>query len=139
MAGHNRRLVSVALGCSLLTGLAVAKSDPPGSAPPVSPAAVAPPIEAPATPEDKRIFGVLPNYRTAEASLPFAPLTARQKFTIAFKDSFDWPVYPTSAAFAMLYQLENQNPSFGQGMSGYAKRFAGPYGDQMIGHMITES
>ena len=35
-------------------------------------------------PEDKRIFGVLPNYRTAEAALPFAPLSARQKFRIAF-------------------------------------------------------
>ena len=58
--------------------------------------------------------------------------------TIAGKDSFDWPVYPTAAAFATLYQLENQNPSFGQGMSGYAKRFAAAYGDQMIGNMMTE-
>jgi hypothetical protein len=58
--------------------------------------------------------------------------------TIAFKDSFDLPVYPTAAAFAALYQLENQNPSFGQGMAGYAKRFATSYGDQMIGNMMTE-
>jgi len=104
----------------------------------VVPAAVVPATEAPATPEDKRIFGVLPNYRTAEASIPFSRLSPRQKFNIAFKDSFDWPVYPTAAAFATLYQLENQNPSFGQGMSGYAQRFAGAYGDQMIGNMMTE-
>jgi hypothetical protein len=58
--------------------------------------------------------------------------------TIAFKDSFDWPVYPTAGAFALLYQLENQNPSFGQGMAGYAKRLATSYGDQMIGNMMTE-
>jgi hypothetical protein len=62
----------------------------------VAPAAVVPATEAPATqssatPEDKRIFGVLPNYRTAEASIPFAPLSTRQKMTIAYKDSFDWP------------------------------------------------
>lgn len=58
--------------------------------------------------------------------------------TIAFKDSFDLPVYPTAAAFALLYQLEDQNPSFGQGTAGYAKRFAAAYGDQMIGNMMTE-
>lgn len=58
--------------------------------------------------------------------------------TIAYKDSFDWPIIPTSAAFAALYQLENQNPSFGQGMTGYAKRLATSYGDQMIGNMMTE-
>ena len=58
--------------------------------------------------------------------------------TIAAKDSFDWPVYPTAALFATLYQLENQNPSFGQGMAGYAKRFGTAYGDQMIGNMMTE-
>src|ERR1051325_6701892 len=92
----------------------------------------------PATPEDKRVFGVIPNNRTTEASLPFVPITAKRKMTIAYKDSFDWPVYPTAAAFAALYQLEDQNPSFGQGMSGYAKRFATSYGDQMVGNMMTE-
>jgi len=89
-------------------------------------------------PEDKRIFGVLPNNRTTENSIPFHPITAKQKMTIAYKDSFDWPVYPTSGLFATLYQLENQNPSFGQGMAGYAKRLATSYGDQMIGNMMTE-
>jgi hypothetical protein len=88
--------------------------------------------------EDKRVFGVIPNNRTTEASLPFTPITAKRKMTIAYKDSFDWPVYPTAAAFAALYQLEDQNPSFGQGMQGYAKRFACAYGDQMIGNMMTE-
>ena len=89
-------------------------------------------------PEDKRIFGVLPNNRTTEESIPFHSITAKQKVTIAFKDSFDWPVFPTSALFATLYQIENQNPSFGQGMQGYAKRFGTAYGDQMIGNMMTE-
>ena len=88
--------------------------------------------------EDKRVFGVIPNNRTTEGSLPFAPITAKRKMTIAFKDSFDWPVYITSGLFASLYQLEDQNPSFGQGMSGYAKRYAASYGDQMIGNMMTE-
>lgn len=104
----------------------------PSDTPAVSPG---PPVQVQ---EDKRIFGVLPNNRTTESSVPFHHITAMQKMTIAFKDSFDWPVYPTAGLFATLYQLEDQNPSFGQGMQGYAKRLATAYGDQMIGNMMTE-
>ncbi len=57
------------------------------------------PADSPASPavpvEDKRAYGVLPNYRTAELDSPFKALTAKQKVTIAFKDSFDGAVYPT--------------------------------------------
>ena len=90
-------------------------------------------------PIDKRIFGVLPNYRTADGSAPFVPISATRKFYIASKDSFDYPVYLTSALFAGLYQLENQNPSFGQGVKGYAKRLGASYGDQAIGNLMTEA
>jgi hypothetical protein len=84
------------------------------------------------------MFGVLPNNRTTEASIPFHSISGRQKMHIAFMDSFDWPVFPTAAAFAGLYQIENQNPAFGQGMKGYVQRFATAYGDQMIGNFLTE-
>jgi hypothetical protein len=87
---------------------------------------------------DKRIFGVLPNYRTAEDTGVYEPITPKQKFRIALKDSFDWPNYLVSAAFAGMYQLENSNPSFGQGMEGYAKRYATSYADQVIGNTMTE-
>ncbi len=88
---------------------------------------------------DKRIFGVLPNYRTADGTAPFAPITTRRKFYIAAKDSFDYPVYLTAAAFAGYYQLDNENPSFGQGLKGYAKRLATSYGDQAVGNLMTEA
>ncbi len=88
---------------------------------------------------DKRAYGVLPNYRTAEASAAYHPLTAREKFYIGFKDSTDYPVYFLSAAFAGLYQLEDSHPSFGQGIKGYSKRLATGYADQAIGNMMAES
>lgn len=114
----------IALACTLLGGTGLAQDN--GQTVPVQ------------APEDKRIFGVLPNNRTTEASIPFHAITTKQKMTIAFKDSFDLTVYPTAALFAGLYQLENQNPSFGQGMAGYAKRFGTAYGDQLTGNMMTE-
>ena len=88
--------------------------------------------------QDKRIFGVLPNYRTAEDSCPFSPITPKQKFAIAAKDSFDYPVYFISGAFSALYQLDDQNPSFGQGLKGYGKRYGAAYGDQAIGNILAE-
>jgi len=107
--------------------------------PPVSAASVGPqPPPQPGTP-DKRIFGVLPNYRTAESSADVEPLTTKQKFTIASKDSFDWPSYVLAGGLAGLSQLENSEASFGQGMKGYAKRYAGGVGDQIIGNMMTEA
>src|SRR5664279_1007622 len=39
-----------------------------------------------------RVFGVLPNYRTADASQEGTVLTPRQKLDIAGKDSFDYPL-----------------------------------------------
>jgi hypothetical protein len=126
MPGHQRKRARLFLAFLWFAGVALGQSD---SATPATPAVPA---------EDKRVFGVIPNYRTAENALPFVPISAKRKMTIAYKDSFDWPVIPTAAAFATLYQLENQNPSFGQGMAGYAKRLATSYGDQMIGNMMTE-
>src|SRR4051794_7829078 len=76
----------------------------------------------PAQEIDKHAFGVLPNYRTADGSLPFKPITAKYKMTIAVKDSFDGPLYVIGGIFAGIYQLQNQNPSFGQGVKGYAHR-----------------
>jgi hypothetical protein len=89
--------------------------------------------------QDKRVFGVFPNYRTTDGNVEFQPVTPKQKLLIGLKDSFDWPVYLTGGAFAGLYQLENQNPSFGQGMKGYGRRFGTALGDQIIGNMMTES
>jgi len=105
------------------------------------PIATQPPAaDAPQTPQiDKRIFGVLPNYRTADGSAPFTPITTKRKFYIASKDSFDYPVVLLSAAFAALYQLEDQDPSFGQGVKGYGKRLATSYGDQAVGNLMTEA
>ena len=80
----------------------------------------------------------MPNYRTVEGSKPFSPLTAKQKLTIATKDTIDGPSYVLAGLFAGLYQLENQNPSFGQGLKGYAHRYVTAIADQDIGNYMTE-
>jgi hypothetical protein len=124
---------------SLACNGALAQQSGSGSAPevvakPASPNSLDPP-QAP----DKRMFGVLPNYRTVEDSADVEPLTTKRKFYIASKDSFDYPIYFLSAAFAGISQLENENADFGQGLKGYAKRYGAAYVDQMLGNMMTEA
>ena len=93
----------------------------------------------PGSAQDKRIFGVLPNYRTADGSMPFSPITTKQKFTIARKDTFDYPSYALAAAFSGISQLDNSNASFGQGLKGYARRYGSAIADQDIGNFMTEA
>src|ERR1700722_5103218 len=134
------RLAHVAVLC-LACGLACFAQDvpapPPGS---VQPAVQKPKEDDAAVqmPEDKRVFGVIPNNRTTENSIPFKRITAAHKLKIAALDSFDWPTYITGGLFAGLYQLENSSPSFGQGTAGYFRRFGTASGDQIIGNMMTE-
>jgi hypothetical protein len=104
-------------------------SDPPS----VQPGQTQPP------PPDKRVFGVLPNYRTANESAVYTPITAKQKFIIASKDSFDYPLLGLAAVIAAEGQWENANPSFGQGWAGYGKRVGTSYADQVIGNMMSEA
>jgi hypothetical protein len=88
--------------------------------------------------EDKRVLGVIPNYRTAETTPDYHPISARYKLTIAAKDSFDYPLVGLGGAFAALYQLENTHPQFGQETGGYIRRLSTAYADQAIGNMLTE-
>lgn len=90
-------------------------------------------------PPDKRVFGVLPNYRTANDTGVYTPISTKQKFIIASKDSFDYPLVLLSGAIAGFGQLTNQNPSFGQGLAGYGRRLGTGYADQAIGNMMTEA
>ncbi len=94
---------------------------------------------ATAATQDTHIFGVLPNYRTVEGSKPFSPLTTKQKFTIATKDTLDTPSYALAGVFAGISQLNNGNPSFGQGLKGYARRYASAVADQDMGNFMTEA
>jgi hypothetical protein len=94
--------------------------------------------DPPEPPGGTHVFGVLPNYRTVNASEVTGPLTARQKLSIARKDSFDVPLVLLAAALAGIGQWADQNPSYGQGMAGFGKRMAAGYADQSLGNLMTE-
>src|SRR5262249_17160352 len=86
---------------------------------------------------DKRLFGVLPNYRTADGSVPFSPISKRQKLSIATHDSFDWPTYIT-AGFLTAVTPGSNSREYGTGLESFANRYARWSADQIIGNMLTE-
>src|SRR5271168_426722 len=98
-----------------------------------TPSSPAPSSQDQEPPGGKRVFGVLPNYRTADISQEGIPISARQKFIIASKDSFDYPLVLLAGAFVGVGQLADQQPSFGQGLKGYAHRLVTNYADQAMG------
>jgi hypothetical protein len=93
----------------------------------------------PPAPADKRIFWIIPNYRTFPSLKDYKPLTVKAKFKIATQDSFDRGTVALAAAFAGQGQLTNSNPSFGQGMKGYAHYFATAFADFAVGNYMTEA
>jgi len=101
-----------------------------------------PAAEVPATaakPGHDRVLGVLPNYRTAELTDVYQPISVKRKFYIGYKDSTDYPIYGLSAVLAGLGQWTDQHPEYGQGLKGFGKRYAATISDQLIGNFLTES
>jgi hypothetical protein len=136
-----KRLQPVLLIFTSVAASAWAQQDP-SAAPPASPSTASPaPIQPGQTqePPDKRVFGVLPNYRTANETAVYTPITTKQKFIIGAKDSFDYPLVLLAGAFAGMGQLTNQHPQFGQGLAGFGRRLGTGYADQAIGNMMTEA
>lgn len=96
----------------------------------------------PTTDEDaapKRIFGIIPNYRTTRNQTDYMPLSSGEKYRIAAKESFDPGTLVLSGLFAGESHLTKSTPSFGQGPSGYARYYAASYGDFVIGDFMTEA
>ena len=93
----------------------------------------------PPEPEQKRIFYIIPNFRTSPSLAHYTPLTAAQKFKIATQDSFDRGTFVLGAVFAGEAQLAGDSPSFGTGASAYGRYFATSYADFVIGDYMTEA
>jgi len=132
--------------CALIVAVTVLSipsfGQQPGPSPPVPGVAktntLSPCDPSPQT-ESKRIFGIVPNYRTSPCLQNYKPLTTKEKFKIASQDSFDRGTVMLAAAFAGEGQLTNANPSFGQGAAGYARYFGASYADFAIGNYMTEA
>jgi hypothetical protein len=97
-----------------------------------SPDPVIPVLPAPAVVplNEERILKVIPDYQTIEdSSQPVAPMTVRQKFNLAWRETIDPFNIGTAAMTAATSQLHNDTPKYGKSWSNYGARFGAAIGD----------
>jgi len=79
----------------------------------------------------------MPNFLTVEDPSQAKPLTAKNKFNLTARSSFDYFPFFWSAAVAGVSQAENREPGYGQGAVGYAKRYGSHFADTTIENFTT--
>lgn len=85
--------------------------------------------------EQQRILGVVPNFNTSYVQ-DAAPLSRKQKFSLAFKSSIDFGTILVSAADAAYNEWTDSFPEYGEGMKGYGKYLGASYADTFDGTML---
>jgi len=88
------------------------------------------PVSAASPISHERILHVIPNFQTvSDPAIPYAPLRARDKWTLFAKETIDPFTIASSAAGAALSQWHNKAPAYGEGAAPYFQRFGAAQAD----------
>jgi hypothetical protein len=87
--------------------------------------------------EQQRVFGVLPNFYVSFVP-DAAPLNPRQKFQLSWKARTDPVQFAFVGLVAGVQQWRDAYPGFGDGATGYAKRYAAAYATVWTRSLITQ-
>ena len=88
--------------------------------------------------EKQRLIGIIPNFYTSYIH-DAAPLTAKQKFALATRGTFD-PVALIGVGMAAgMEQATNAYAGYGQGAAGYSKRYAAKFVDGRSSDFLTHA
>jgi hypothetical protein len=85
--------------------------------------------------EKQRVLGVFPNFYVSYDQNA-EPLTARQKYQLAWRTSIDPVTWLMTGTIAGGEQASNTFAGYGQGAQGYGKRFGANYADAFTDTMI---
>jgi hypothetical protein len=85
--------------------------------------------------EKQRVLKVIPNFYVSYVPNA-APLNPKQKFELAWKTLTDPFSFVVIGAVAGVQQAQNNFAGYGQGASGYGKRYGASYGDFLAGTLI---
>jgi len=85
--------------------------------------------------EKQRVLGFIPNFYVVYDAHP-APLSPRQKFSLAWRDSIDPITFLSAGFFAGIEQAQNTFAGYGQGAEGFAKRYGADYADGFSSDML---
>jgi hypothetical protein len=79
----------------------------------------------------------MPNFLTVENAHEIPPLSTGQKFRVTARGLFDPFEFVLTGFVAGLGQASNSNPSYGQGLEGYGKRYGTAYADNLTENFMA--
>ena len=92
--------------------------------------------------EKQRVLGIVPNFYVSYVP-DAAPLTSKQKLSLSVHDAFDWASFAAISAGAGAEQATNAFRGYGQGATGYSKRwgalFANARSNDLLSHYVFAS
>lgn len=94
---------------------------------------------APKGTSNDRLFYALPNFLSLENTGKLPPLTAKQKFAVVARGSFDYIEYPWYGFLSAINQANDAEPAYGQGWGAYGKRYVTSFADGTIENFITSA
>jgi len=89
-------------------------------------------------PQQKRIFGIIPNFRAVTAGTKLPPQTVKDKFITASQDSFDYSSLTLAAAVTLETYVANSTPEFGSGGVAFGRYFWHNYVDEVSENYFVE-
>lgn len=109
------------------------QTTPPAQTPPGQPPAEAEGVQT------KRMYWVVPNFAAVSAHTTLPPMTVREKFIVASKDSFDYSSFVWDGILAGQNMAQRADPELGNGMKGYARYYWRGFVDEAVGTFATEA
>jgi len=88
--------------------------------------------------EKQRLLGIIPNFYTSYI-YDAAPLTWKQKFSLATRGTFDPAAVIGVGLAAAIEQANDTYPGYGQGAAGYSKRYAAKFIDGRSSDFLTHA
>ncbi len=73
--------------------------------------------------QTKRVLGLVPNFRTVSADIKLPPMSPKEKFIVAGKDTFDYSALFVAGVQAGISMNSKSYPEFGQGLKGYGQYY----------------
>ena len=114
-------------------GLRAASAPSAAEALAILPAPPPAPDPAPSLPpalNPERIFGVIPNFQTVnDSAAGVAPLTKKQKWNLAWKETIDPFNVANAFVGAAFSQAGNETPNYGMGSAAFSRRFGAALAD----------
>ena len=86
----------------------------------------------------KRLFGIVPNFRTVSTDTKLPPQRIKEKFVDATEDSFDYSSLALAAIVALEGYVSTATPEFGRGGIGYSRYLWHSATDQTIENYLVE-